>query len=89
MALETELATFDRHAAELAEHTGEYVLIHGEEIVGLYETYEAAITSGYLSFKLEPFMVKQIGVVEYICFPAYFRCAENGGRPTKTLSYRH
>lgn len=66
MALEQELATFDQHAAEFAEHAGEYALVHGSEIAGLFETYEAALTSGYQRYRLDPFMVKQIGVVEYM-----------------------
>ena len=78
MALEQELATFDRHAAEFTEHHGEYVLVHGDEIAGFYESYEVAITSGYLRYQLSPFMVKQIGVVEYM--PYYILPLDASGK---------
>jgi hypothetical protein len=61
MALERELATFQAHLPNLlATAAGKYVLIHGENIVGTWNTWGEAIDAGYERFDLEPFLVKQI-----------------------------
>jgi hypothetical protein len=53
-ALGTELATFDRHRAELvAASEGKYVLIRGDEIAGVYESQMDAIQEGYRRFGRE------------------------------------
>ena len=68
MALEKELETYKKHLAELKVHEGKFVLIHGEEIVDTFSTYEDAIKSGYQKFKTEPFLVKQIHAIEPVFF---------------------
>lgn len=40
---------------ELVASEAKYVLIHGDEVVDVYGTYEDAIKEGYSRFKLEPF----------------------------------
>ena len=64
MAIEKELATYNAHKDELLQHEGKFVVIHEDRIAGVWETYEDALKAGYAEFKLEPFMVKQILVVE-------------------------
>jgi hypothetical protein len=66
MALETELATYREKLAELKEHEGKFVLIHGNRIVDFFAAYEDAIKAGYQQFKLEPFLVKQVNAVERV-----------------------
>ena len=45
--LATELATYAAHKTELlAQSRGKYVLIHGDEVVGAFETEGDAITEG-------------------------------------------
>ena len=66
MALEHELATYERNLATLMEHTGKYVLIHGEDVVDFFAAYEDAIKGGYQRFKLEPFLVKQISATQAV-----------------------
>jgi hypothetical protein len=66
MALEKELETYKHKLPELKEHTGKFVLIHGDEIVGYFAAYEDAIQAGYQRFKLEPFMVRMINAVEQV-----------------------
>lgn len=66
MALETELATYKARLHEWKEHEGQFVLIHGSEVVEFFSSYEDAIKVGYDKFKLEPFLVKQIQAVEAI-----------------------
>jgi len=47
MALEQELETFDFKLPELrATHEGEFALIHGREILGVFPTYKEAIEAG-------------------------------------------
>ncbi len=63
MALERELATYERKRRELAELAGKFVLVHGDDIVGCFGTYDDAIKAGYQQFGLEPFLVKRIETV--------------------------
>lgn len=66
MALERELATYARHLESLKEHTGKFVLIHGDDVVETFVSYEDAIKAGYAQFKLEPFLVNQIETDEMV-----------------------
>jgi hypothetical protein len=72
MALEKELATYKNKLPELKESEGKFVLIHGDQIVDVYTSYEDAIKEGYAKFKLEPFLVKQIHSVEQVQFISRF-----------------
>src|SRR5437660_11909922 len=66
MALEKELQTYNAKLAELREHEGKFVLIHGSDIVDYFSTYDDAIKEGYQKFGLEPFLVKQIQSLEQV-----------------------
>ncbi len=45
----------------LAEgHEGKFVLLKGQEIVGLYDTYDAAQGAGLDRYLFEPFLVQQV-----------------------------
>lgn len=68
MALERELETYKSKLSELAANEGKYVLIHDDDIIDVFGTYEDAIKEGYERFKLSPFMVKQIHAIEQIQF---------------------
>ena len=72
MALETELATYKARLHEWREHEGQFVLIHGADVIEFFSTYEDAIKVGYDKFKLESFLVKQIQAVEGIQFVSRF-----------------
>lgn len=72
MPLEKELETYKAKLPELKEHQGKYVLIHGDEVVGTYTSYEDAIKEGYTRFKLDPFLVKQIQTLEQVQFISRF-----------------
>lgn len=63
--LEAELGTFEQNRDRLlAMGEGKYVLIHGNEIAGVYESKMDAISQGYQKFGNTPFLVKQILKVE-------------------------
>lgn len=66
MALEKELETYKKKLPELKKDEGKFVLIHGEEVVDTFTSYEDAIKEGYKKFKLEPFLVKQIHSIEQV-----------------------
>lgn len=63
--LKKELETYAKHKAELlVENSGKYVLIKEEEIVGVYESQNDAINSGFEKFGNVPFLVKKIEQIE-------------------------
>ena len=68
MALEMELATYRSKLSELQAQSGKFVLVHGQDIVGVYGTYEDALNAGYQKFGLDPFLVKKIQAVEEVQF---------------------
>lgn len=73
MALEKELAVFSQRLPEFkAEHQGKFVLIHGDEVVDFFSSYDDAIKAGYAKFKLAPFLVKQIQALEQVQFISRF-----------------
>lgn len=68
MALEQEIKTYNDKLPELVKHEGKHVLVQGDDIVGLYDSYEDAINDGYARFNLTPFLVKQIRTIEQVHF---------------------
>jgi len=72
MALEKELETYKNKLPELKQHEGKFVLIHGEEVVDTFTSYEDAIKEGYKKFGLKPFLVKQIHSIEQAQFVSRF-----------------
>ena len=60
--LQTEIDFYDRERANLLQsYPNRVLLIHGEEIVGDFETYEAAVAEGFRRFRPEPFLVRRSG----------------------------
>lgn len=72
MALELELETYKQKLSQLKENEGKFVLIHGNDVVDVFSTYEDAIKAGYQRFSLQPFLVKQIHSVEQVQFISRF-----------------
>ncbi|MBI1749565.1 MAG: hypothetical protein HY234_04310 [Acidobacteria bacterium] len=59
--LDTEWETFERHREELVGRSeGKYVLIHGDQILGVFDSQRDAIAQGYERLGNVPFLVKQI-----------------------------
>jgi hypothetical protein len=67
-SLETELKTYEAQKDTLLANEGKFVVIHGKDILGVYETYEDALKVGYEKCKLDPFLVKKIQAVEPVNF---------------------
>jgi hypothetical protein len=66
MIFERELQTYERERQALLEHEGKFVVIKGDELLGVFDTYADALQSGYARWKLESFLVKQIAAVEQV-----------------------
>lgn len=68
-SLEKELATYEREKDKLVlANDGKFVLIHGDAIAGVWDTYKDALTAGYSQFGLKPFLVKRIEGIERVLF---------------------
>jgi hypothetical protein len=61
-----ELTTYGEHLDELLPFEGQYVLIKGREIVGIFPTQEAALDEAVDRFDDYPAMVMQIAALEPI-----------------------
>jgi hypothetical protein len=60
---EQELATFNARRAQLiAEHgEGKFAVVHGDDILGVWDTYEDALSAAYEKCGIDkPFMVKRV-----------------------------
>jgi hypothetical protein len=69
--LAKEYETYKAKLPELARHEGKFVLIHGADVVGLFDSYEEALAAGYQKIGLDkPFFVRKISPVE---IPIYIR----------------
>ncbi len=63
--LEKEMETFRSKLPEwLPEHTGKFVVICGDAVLGILEGYADALATGYSKCGLKPFLVKRIEAVE-------------------------
>jgi hypothetical protein len=63
--LATELDTYERQRNQLlAAGQGKYALVHGNTIVGVFQSKMDAISTGYERFGNTPFLIKQIVKVE-------------------------
>jgi len=61
MPLEKELALFERMKPELLKsYTGKFVLIHGENFIGAFDSAENAYGEGVSRFGREAFLVKRV-----------------------------
>jgi len=67
--LDKELETYNQKLEQLkTEHAGKFVLIHGDQLVNVFSSYDDAINAGYAEFGLDPFLVKRVQVVEQAQF---------------------
>ena len=67
MVLEKELQFFERNrAAWLIHHEGKFALVHGEELLGTFDSPESAYADGVNRIGNVPFLIKPIVRVEPI-----------------------
>jgi len=67
MPLEIELGVFAGMKDRLlSSHEGKFVLIHGEEFVGAFDSAENAYSAGVARFGQETFLVKKVTAREEV-----------------------
>jgi hypothetical protein len=69
MALEKELETYLAHRPGWVQEglVGKWVLIHGDAVVGIFDSFDAAVQVGYERFGLDTsFMARQIAETEKV-----------------------
>ena len=59
--LEKEREVFEQKREQLlTDHFGKFVLIKEDDLIGVFNTIEEAVTEGARRFGLEPFLVRQV-----------------------------
>lgn len=67
--LEKELATYQAKLPTLLGQQGKFVLIHGDEIDGVYDSYSEAMTAGYKKLGIDKqFFVKKISPIDQVLY---------------------
>lgn len=60
--IDNELAAYEQMRPELeARHMGEWVLIRGSELVGMFESFEIAANEAVKKFGRGPYLIRQVG----------------------------
>jgi hypothetical protein len=68
MALDKELETYRNKLPQLLGDEERFVVIHGDEVAGTWQTYEDALQAAYKQFGLKSFLVKRIEGVDRVQF---------------------
>jgi hypothetical protein len=66
MALEREIEAYRKNLSELLAHKGRFVLIHHEDVIGIFDGFEDALRAGYEKWLNEPFLVRRINDTEKV-----------------------
>ncbi|MGA7724629.1 MAG: hypothetical protein WCA95_05070 [Opitutaceae bacterium] len=66
MALEKELQTYKRELTSLLANEGQYAVVSGDNVVGVFATYEDALKIAYEKCGINSFLIKKIQSVEQI-----------------------
>ncbi len=67
--LDTELKYFEQHRMEWFEsHPGKFALVKGTTLYGFFDTYEIALSAGYLVYCLTPFLIKEVQMRDKVLF---------------------
>ena len=68
--LTKEIAAYERMRNELeTDHLGKWVLVHDEELIGIYATFEEAAEEAVQKFGRGPYLIREIGAAP-ITLPA-------------------
>jgi hypothetical protein len=63
MALETEIRAYENRREELERHyRGKFVIFHGEELVGAFDSFNAAAEEAVRRFGHGPYLIRQVGI---------------------------
>jgi hypothetical protein len=72
MALEKEQETYARKLPELVGQEGKFALVSGDELLGIFGTYEDALKGGYTQVGVKPFLVREIQAIQFVQFISRF-----------------
>ena len=62
--LRHEIKRYDAMRNELErDHMGKWVLLHGEELAGAFETFEEAAIEAARQFGRGPYLIRQVGAL--------------------------
>ena len=57
-----EIAAYEAMAKELeAKHTGKWVLLRDRQLIGVYDSFEAAANDAVTRFGRGPYLLRQVG----------------------------
>ena len=60
--LKDEIAAFERMRSDLeTEHFGEWVVIHDENLVGTYDSFDDAANEAVKCFGRGPYLIRKVG----------------------------
>jgi uncharacterized protein with PIN domain len=60
--LNEEIAAYDAMRKELeADHMGKWVLLHGQKLISVFNTFESAAEEAVRQFGRGPYLIRQIG----------------------------
>ena len=69
--LAKNVAAFDRMKAELQQHyNGKFVVFHGGEFQGSFDSFDSAAHEAVKRFRDSPFLIRQVGAREISPMPA-------------------
>ena len=72
--LDREIAAFERARLSLeSNHLGEWVVFHGEELVGAYPSLDDAADDALDRFGRDVFLIRQVGRSKVSHVPSVFR----------------
>lgn len=62
MSIQDELKAFEKMRETLeAEHLGKWVLFYHQELIGTYDTFEAAAEQAVKRYGRGPYLIRQVG----------------------------
>ena len=62
-ALSDEIAAYERMKNGLeTDHFGQWALVHQEQLIGTYESFESAADDAVQKFGEGPYLIRQIGI---------------------------
>ena len=67
-ALTKETETYKKLLPSLLINEGKFSVIHGDKLIGAYDSYEDALKIGYKECGINPFLVKKISAEENISY---------------------
>ncbi len=71
--IKTEIAAYKKMQRELeAQHLGKWVVVHDEQLIGVYESLQNAGVDAITKFDRGPYLIHQVGKPFEIHLPAKF-----------------